>query len=256
MTAKKSNRFTQVGLDRLIRLNWLNRTAALTVDSSNESAIKASLRDEIGYAFPSSDPSVRGSLDKTITILMKTWLRVPVGLESLRDRGLELFGMLPENQRIVLHWGMIMAAYPFWAEVAGQVGRLFQIQGNAIASQVQRRAQEKYGQRETVTRRVRYVVRSFIDWQVVTQSDSAGIYKAGTHMIIDNRKLASWLIEAALNSIPTGTGTFESLINSPSLFPFTLKCDGAQTLCSGLSSRVECHNGSSDQILVLQDINE
>ena len=76
-----------------------------------------------------------------------------------------------------------MAVYPFWSSVATQVGRLLRLQGSAAAAQVQRRIREQYGERETVARRARYVLRSYLDWGVLQETGAPGVYRAARLML-------------------------------------------------------------------------
>ena len=69
---------------------------------------------------------------------------------------------------------MALAAYPFWGAVAAQTGRLLRLQGTVAAAQVQRRIKEGYGERDTVSRAARRVLRSFIDWRVLTDTATKG----------------------------------------------------------------------------------
>jgi len=71
-----------------------------------------------------------------------------------------------------------MAVYPFWASVATQVGRLLKLQGSVAAAHVQRRMRESYGERETVSRRVRFVLRSYVAWRVLRETGAQGVYSA------------------------------------------------------------------------------
>ena len=73
-----------------------------------------------------------------------------------------------------------MAVYPFWSGVATQVGRLLRLQGSAAAAHVQRRVREQYGERETVSRAARRVLRSYLDWGVLQETGKKGIYSAGS----------------------------------------------------------------------------
>ena len=175
----RPGRHDQIGLDRLVRLKWLERTAYLVLAGNDAPAIKAALQEDIQGAFRSNNTKIRGSLDKTITILMKIWVRPPHDLHPLQRDGLKLLSHLPREDHIAVHWGMAMAVYPFWGTVSAHVGRLLRLQGMAAASQVQRRVREQYGERETVSRRVRYVLRSFVDWGVLKETSEKGIYTAG-----------------------------------------------------------------------------
>ena len=92
---------------------------------------------------------------------------------------MEILQGLPRKERIAVHWGMAMAAYPFWGAVAAHTGRLLLLQGTAAAVHVQRRVKEDYGERETASRAARRVLRSFIDWDVLNETYDKGIYNQG-----------------------------------------------------------------------------
>jgi hypothetical protein len=245
-----NNRTTQIGVDRLVRLAWLERTSALVLGGNTSIDIKSSLQNDLCDAFQSGKTEKRGSLGKTITILMKVWMTTPRDLVELRNAGLNLIKRMPKHDRIAIHWGMVMAVYPFWASVAGQVGRLVRLQGTAAASQVQRRMREQYGERETVSRRARYVLRSFVDWGVLRQTDVAGAYDPLPAVAIAERDLAAWLIEAAVLSRAYGSMTLKSLIDSTSLFPFRLPQITADELVAA-SSRLDVITHNLDEELVV-----
>jgi len=249
---KKGKRHNQIGLDRLVRLEWLETATRLIMSGSEASEVGAVLREELKGAFRSSNPSVRGSLDKTITIVMKTWVRPIPELVPLREDGLKLLASLPSRCHAAVHWGMIMAAYPFWGVVAAYVGRLLALQEVISSGQVQRRVREQYGERETAARRARYVLRSFIDWGVLQDGLRAGEYKQGHVLSIDHLELVVWLIEALLHFSPEGSVTFREVLTFPGLFPFRIhRMPSGQELAS--SGRIEVvRHGLDDTILYLK----
>ena len=91
----KRNRFGQICLDRLVRLAWLEKVSSLVLSGKKSNEIKATLRTDLKEAFRSERTDVRGSIDKTITILTKVWLTVPEELESIMIDGLELLKRVP-----------------------------------------------------------------------------------------------------------------------------------------------------------------
>ena len=224
------SRFTQIGLDRLVRLVLLERTSALVLAGNDAKSIKERLQEDLLGTFRSSNTDVRGSIDKTITIQLKIWLKSQEDLELLRTDGLELIRILPRQERIAVHWGMTMAVYPFWFSVATQVGRLLRLQGTVAAPQIQRRVREQYGDRETVTRRTRYIIRSFLDWGVLQETGTKGIYSAGATLALDDPQLVTWLLEASLHARANGSAPLKELIDSPNLFPFRIKPVHAESL--------------------------
>ena len=174
-----SRHVESIGFSQRVRLEWLEQTANLVLAGNDKTAINAALQELLQDKVSVGGEAERGNREKIITILMKVWLNVPAKLEVLRSDGLELLKRLPEKERIVVHWGMVTAVYPFWSVVATQVGRLLKLQGSAAASHIQRRLREQYGERETVYRAARRVLRSYVDWGVLNESDTKGIYNPG-----------------------------------------------------------------------------
>jgi hypothetical protein len=244
------DRYSQIGIDRLIRLAWLEKVAALALSGQSPQEMKKTLEDDLKPSFRSDRTDVRGSLDKTITILIKVWVRPPRELSFLQKDGLELVKHYPKNSQITIHWGMMMASYPFWANVATQVGRLLALQGTASAGHVQRRLREQYGERETVSRRTRYVLRSFVDWGVLCETGATGVYSCGTKSYVDDASLLAWLVEAALHSQATDSSPFHDLLASPRFFPFTFHGIRLEEVV-GASKRLEVVRHGLDENLVV-----
>jgi hypothetical protein len=193
-----------------------------------------------------------GNREKIITILLKTWLTVPTDLELLRVEGLELLKRVPRCDHLAIHWGMVMAVYPFWSGVAVQVGRLLRLQGSAAAAHVQRRVREQYGERETVSRAARRVLRSYLDWGVLQETGTKGLYTSGTSQTVDDCRLIAWLAEASLHTRANSSAPLKDLIDSPNFFPFRIKPIHADSLLAA-SSRLDIHrHGLDDNLVVLR----
>jgi len=250
MNSRSNRRYNQIGLDRVVRLEWLEHTVSLVLAGNEAPAVKTALQEDLQGAFRSNNTKVRGSLDKTITILMKIWVRLPRNLHPLQREGLELLSHLPRDDHIAVHWGMTMAVYPFWGAVAAHVGRLLRLQGTAAASQVQRRVREQFGERETVSRRVRYVLRSLVDWEVLKETSEKGIYTAGLSLTIAQVELVAWLAEAFLHAHPKGSVALRTILDSTSLFPFRLSPVSAAHLVA-VSGRLDVLRHGLDQDLIM-----
>jgi hypothetical protein len=147
---------------------------------------------------------------------------------------------------------MVMAVYPFWSNVAAQVGRLLKLQGSVVATQIQRREREQYGERETVSRRTRYVLRSYLDWGVLQETGTKGVYSAGNVLAIDDSRLIAWLAEASLHARANGSAPLRDLIDSPSFFPFQIKPVHAESLMAASSRLDLLRHGLDDDLVMLQ----
>ena len=248
-----NNRQKQIGFSQRIRLEWLQYTANLVLAGNDKGAVNSSLQELLKDKVSIGGKAVRGNKEKAITILMKIWFNVPGELEAVRDDGLGLLKSLPRKDQIAVHWGMAMAAYPFWGAVAGQTGRLLRLQESVAASQIQRRVREQYGERETVSRAARRVIRSFVDWGVLSETTKKGIYSQGRTYSIDDPRLISWLIETSLYARSNGSAAIKDLLDSTSLFPFRLMHVPAEHLVS-MSPRLDLlRHGLDDDLVMLRE---
>lgn len=245
-----NSRLSQIGFSQRIRLEWLERTANLVLAGDDETSIYSALHDLLEDKLSVGGNAQRGNREKAITILMKIWVRPPRDLQPLRQEGLKLLSQLPREEHIAIHWGMAMAVYPFWGAVAANAGRLLRLQGVAAASQVQRRVREQYGERDTVSRAARRVLRSFIDWEVLKETAKKGIYTQGISRRIDHPQLVAWLAEAFLHAHPNGSAALSTVLDSPSFFPFRLSPISADQLVA-ISTRLDVLRHGLNQDLVI-----
>jgi PAS domain-containing protein len=217
-----SERQHKIGYNRTVKLQWLNETLDLFLRGKSDAEIYGILSDRLSNELSVGSQAQRGSREKTITLLMKTWVRVPPPLREFRNDGLQLLREFSREDRLIFHWGMTVAVYPFWRVVADVIGRLFRLQGSATPMQVQRRVKELLGEREAVARSTRYVLRAFSDWGVILDSSESGTYCPAPPISLTELRSTVWLLEATLLSLPDNVSDFRALLNAPSLFPFQL----------------------------------
>ena len=223
-------RTTQIGFSQRVPLDWFERTANLVLAGNDRKTIEAVLQDFLEDKRSVGGRSRRGNREKTITILLRTWLSVPDKLVELRDEGLELLRSYPQSDHLLIHWGMVGAVYPFWMMVATHVGRLLRLQGSAAASQVQRRMREQYGEREAVAVATRRVLRSFVDWGVLLDTELSGVYSRGVTIPVQDPQLVAWIVEAVLHACTNASIPLRDLLSSPGLFPFRIESVSAESI--------------------------
>ena len=243
-------RTDQIGFSQRVRLEWLEQTANLVLAGNDKTGITDALQELLKDKVSIGGQAERGNREKIISILLKTWLTVPSGRETLRAEGLELLKLVPQRDHLAIHWGMVMAVYPFWSGVAVQVGRLLRLQGSAAAAHVQRRVREQYGERETVSRAARRVLRSYLDWGVLQESGTKGIYTSGMRLAVEDARLIAWLTESSLHTRANGSVPLKELIDAPNLFPFQIKPIHAEGLVAA-SSRLDILRHGLDEDLVM-----
>lgn len=247
-----NGRKAQIGFSQRIRLEWLEQTANLILAGNDKASINDSLQELLQDKVSVGGKSVRGNREKVITILLKTWLTVPPELEKFRDEGLKILQGLPRKDRIAIHWGTTLAAYPFWGSVAAHTGRLLRLQGTAAAVHVQRRVKEDYGERETASRAARRVLRSFIDWGVLHETGDKGIYRQGNKYMIEDPRLVAWMVEASLRTKPNGSASISDLLDNSSIFPFQLAYFSSSQIVSHSFRLNIFRHGMDDDLIMLK----
>ena len=242
----------KVGIGRLVRLAWLEETASLVAAGNDKAVVHDALDRLLTDQISLGGNAPRSGREKAITVLMKTWLHVPDGLEPLRDDGLHLLNHAGGGERVAVHWGMLLAAYPFWGAVAARAGRLLRLQGHAGASQVQRRIREEYGERPSVERATRYVLRSFVDWGVLVETDKQGVYSSAPKPEIRNPHLVAWLAEALLQSRAAAAASPRALLTGPRLFPFRPGFPSGEALVSHSTRLDFVRHSLNDELVMLR----
>jgi len=247
-----TRRFDQIGFSQRVRLEWLEQTANLVLAGNDKAAVNDALQELLKDKVSVGGQAQGNNREKTITILRRTWLTVPSELELLRVEGLELLKRVPRRDHLAIHWGMVMAVYPFWSGVATQTGRLLRLQGSAAAAHVQRRVREQYGERETVSRAARRVLRSYLDWGVLQQTGAKGIYSAGATLAVDDSRLIAWLAEASLHAHANGAAPLKALLDSPGLFPFRIKPVQAESIRAASPGLDILRHGMDEDLVMLR----
>ena len=212
-----------VGFDRKIRASWLDATARLTAQGLSVPVMRDRLNDLLDGQVSGDGPhSARG---KTRTVLLRIWVTVPSRVVPLRDEAVAAVanGGIPDLRP--LHWGMCLATYPFFRDVASTTGRLLLLQRSVTLAAVNRRVTERYGARSTVLRASQRVVRSMVDWGALSETGRRGVFRSGPRIDVrgdtaNGPAVAGWLIEAALLASGCDSMRLGSLSRHPMLFPF------------------------------------
>lgn len=210
-----------IGIKQAIRYEWMQKTTNLLLAGLDAKMIRQELHEFISESKGNSVEGKYSNQTRTFVVnnLMKIWVSPDPELVGFRGTALELLREHP-SMAPSIHWAMISAVYPFWFNVARQAGRLLNLQDQVTQTQIINRIKEQYGDRSTVSRYARFVIRSFVEWGVLKDSKRKGCYEKAMSIIVPNQSLAILLFESALNAIPEGTEVLGLLLNDPAFFPF------------------------------------
>lgn len=160
------------------------------------------------------------TIRKVLEHVRRIWFDVPEDCLALRTDALRLYRIDQSPDTVLLLiWGMAIAAYPFVGSVGETLGRLLRLQKEALRSDVQRRLREQFGDRDFVSRITRYNVSSFLDWNVIAETEDGGAYRTARKVNAEDEEQMAWLIEAVLISRNVQQMPLPQILHHPLLFP-------------------------------------
>lgn len=216
-------RHEAIGIKQAIRFEWMQKAANLLLAGLDAKTIRQKLHEFLADRKGNGSEGERSDQTRTFVVnnLMKIWVSPDPEMIPFRDASLAFLRENPATA-LAVHWGMISAVYPFWFNVARQTGRLLALQDKVTQAQVINRLKEQYGDRQTVSRYSKYVIRSFVAWGALKDSESKGCYEKTAPLSIAEPNLAILMFEAALLATPEAKGALGLLLNNPAFFPFQL----------------------------------
>lgn len=206
----------RIGFDRIIKLDWLNKTVELYSQEKDFKNVKLALdyylKNDVGG----------DNRRKTVNILIRTWINVDSSHVALRDKALELFKTAGQNERLAIHWCMLLLAYPIFDNLTAAAGKLLDLQDEFSLSMVKRRIYELWGERTTLEYAVNKMTRSLIDWGVIDGGSKPGEYNRKESLEIKNIDVKLLLIETYLTASGRSQLQFVEVNKLDELFPFKL----------------------------------
>jgi len=216
------NRRANIGFDRRIDIEWLNAAAAQAASGAGVDEMRERLWKLLdGVVSGSRANSARG---KTVTVLNHIWGEVPSSAEPLRQRAISRFAACGEDEeRLALHWAMMIGTYPIFTDVVDATGRLLALQDHFTLAHLTRRLIGTWGKRSTLERAAQRIVRSMVQWGVVRDTTTRGMYEGMSRRQRIGAASGIVLIEALLVDAGEASLPFDQLIGHPALFPFSIE---------------------------------
>ena len=245
-------RHEKLGIKQIIQIEWMDRVVQMLLAGMSETDIRRDLDEYLTDQGTKGGTGKRSENTKKKAIgILGSWFPKDKELVPFCESALKLASSTQPSEWLPLHWAVISASYPFWFNVAKQVGRILNLQDKVTQRQIFDRLKEQYGDRETVARIARYTVRSFVAWNVLRDSKKKGCYEiSGSHIVSDSN-VAIVLFESALHALPEGKCALGGLTNNPGFFPFQIPILNAGYIAQNCDRIDVVHYGFDDELLKL-----
>lgn len=243
-------RHEAIGIKQAIRFEWMQKAANLLLAGLEAKTIRQELHEFLADRKGNGSEGERSDQTRTFVVnnLMKIWVSPDPELIPFRDASLAFLRENP-SMALAVHWGMISAVYPFWFNVARQTGRLLALQDQVTQTQIINRLKEQYGDRQTVSRYARYVIRSFVSWDVLSDRIGKGHYSRSTPVSVSDAGLVALLLEAALHASAGATLSLQGMAGTPALFPFAFPTINTDAVAAS-NSRLEVNRLGLDEVVL------
>ena len=205
-----------MGFLQYVKKDWLDATISFYQNNQNIDEIKANLNKLL-----KSKVTKNEERRKTIDVLTRTWIRIPKKYKKIRDSALEFYDDLEPDERIILHWGMLLLAYPFFRDIVYSTGFLSQLQNDFTSTQLRNRLISKWGHRTTIIRAIDRIIQSLKDWNILIVNGKS--LKSNSKIIVKNESLCLWFLECIFRTENVDSMLFEKFVSLQTMFPFELK---------------------------------
>lgn len=228
-----------IGFDRFLQKDWMD-AAALTVENGNSvDEARSFLHDYLKDPCPKYE-----ARKKSITVLTKIWIRIPDSLIPLRDEAICLMPHLSDEERIWLHWGMCLNAYPFFSDVIKAIGRYNDLYGIFEKREIVNFMAKNWGERTTIPRAVQRIVDSLLEWGAIVRMDTPGKFQCLKNYSTHNKTLELWLLKSVISSNKRNSYPLNNIGSISEAFPFQFTIAVSDVLLSDQFSIITESNES------------
>ncbi len=231
-----------IGFNRHLEMDWLVQTASWSANGVHGQALKNKI--DVLLA-PSFDSKV--AQDKTRNLLFGIWdsesNSVPKAFHADACRLLIEYSEV----NIAIHWGMMLAKYPFFYNVTAQIGKMAKHEGLFIYKQLEQRITEVYGDTSTIKRCIQFVVRTLINLELLS-NPKQGVYQLRKPISIAHDDVKSWLAEVSVRAEGNSSKSLSAISNDPAWFPFYINFN-ENRLTSNF--RLDVHHQANDAIIFI-----
>ena len=209
-----------IGFDRRIELDWLDATASHLAAGATLAELRSQMWAYLdGKVSGDKFNSDRG---KTMTVLTHIWGKVPPPAQALQARALPAFSQAKNEERLAVHWAMMMATYPVFSDVAAAAGRLLALQSNFSLAQLTKRMVALWSERPVLVKSTQRIIRSMVQWGALEDTETKGMYRALKTRRVLPVETSLLLCQAALLDGERPSFPCTQLLEHPAFFPFAL----------------------------------
>ncbi|MGI2259418.1 hypothetical protein [Shewanella sp. GXUN23E] len=231
-----------IGFNRHLELSWLTQTAIWAAGGLEGAELKKHIDSLLAPSFTS-----QVAMDKTRNLLFGIWNgQSKASPKEFHAQACNLLLRHSEHS-LVIHWGLLIARYPFFYFVVSQLGRIARHDRLFVYSQLELRVTEEYGDTSTIKRSMQFVIRTLTNLGLIS-SAKTGVYQLARPVSLGSAELIAWLAQAIILANDDRSRSLDRLNSDPAYFPFDIIFSES---CLASSPSIELLHQASDTIVFL-----
>lgn len=205
------------GFCRHIEKEWLEQSLRWTANGATPAQLNTNIEN-----FLSQFIATKENRRKARNLLTSIWMSPSdTSFDGFFQKSLMLHKNA-DSYSLPIHWGMLIAKKPFFAEVARCIGRQTRLNDTFTFAQAYRRMSMLYGETESTSRALRAVLRTMIELGVLIRDHRTSSYEISNMREPVCENIANWLLYARFISTSSESMNLEEAINDKVFFPFAL----------------------------------
>ncbi|HHL1386770.1 hypothetical protein FSI29_018555 [Escherichia coli] len=203
------------GFCRHIEKEWLEQTVRWVASEADSVQLNKNLEVFLGTYIATKE-----NRRKARNLLTSIWMR-PKNKDVFFETSIQLHQKI-DAFSLPIHWGMLIAKKPFFAEVARFIGRQARLNDAFTFSQVFRRMSMLYGETQATSRALSAVLRTMIELGVIDRSNKPASYSVVPIQEKVSSHIANWLTTAAMISLNKVSISLDEVLADQVFFPFQI----------------------------------
>ena len=201
----------RIGLSKNVTLEWMELAANCKISGMTQEEAYPVLNEKIGETIhsPVNSKQIR-------VILFNMWYRPE---DWFLERSTEVAKGLPVDERIAVHWALLLKRYQVFYDMCTVIGGLFNFRDEITLAQIRSRIFEKWGARDTLQNCLSKNIKMFKELKSINAAKSAGTYTRNI-MTVSDVNITQLLCIALITASGKEYMSWEDVIQHPALFPF------------------------------------
>ena len=157
-----------------------------------------------------------------LDILINIWGKSGISHPTLRADAVKLYAKTEDpTDRLWLHYGMTLLAYPFFRLGVITIGQLSRHTEIITPKEVKARMVAELGQLGALEKATERIIFTLRNWGILAETDQRYAYRPLRRTLgTASPALEEWMLAAVLTAHPAEELPFDDLVRLPELFPF------------------------------------